>query len=91
MDAHVYITVHGMVQGVGFRYFVLREAQQLNLNGYVENLPSGNVGIEAEGDKGILEEFIRIVRVGSRFAEIDDLTTEWKKFEGLYHSFVIRL
>ena len=48
MDAHVQIIVHGMVQGVGFRYFVFREAQQLNLRGYVKNVPTGEVEITAE-------------------------------------------
>ena len=89
MDAHVQIIVHGMVQGVGFRYFVFREAQQLNLRGYVKNVPTGEVEITAEGDRGMLEELIKKVSVGPRFADIEDLAIEWKKVQGLFQLFEI--
>ncbi len=42
--------VHGQVQGVGFRRFAVREAQALDLAGWVANAPDGTVRGEAEGD-----------------------------------------
>jgi len=39
--------VSGMVQGVGFRYFVHRAARELNINGYVRNLRDGRVEVYA--------------------------------------------
>lgn len=90
MDAHVQIIVHGMVQGVGFRFFVLREARLLNINGYVKNVPTGEVIIEAEGDRGMLEDLIKKVKVGPRFADVEDLNIEWKKVQGIFKSFEVR-
>ncbi len=46
--------VAGRVQGVGFRYFVLREAQALGLSGWVRNLPGGEVEVLAVGDEAPL-------------------------------------
>jgi len=51
------ISVRGVVQGVGFRPFVYRLAQEHNLKGWVRNT-SGNVEIEVEGDEGALEAFL---------------------------------
>lgn len=55
----IHATVHGRVQGVGFRYFVQREAQRLGLCGWVRNLRDGSVEVSAEGspdDLALLEE-----------------------------------
>jgi acylphosphatase len=41
--------VRGRVQGVGFRYFVERAAQQLRLHGYVRNRADGSVEVYASG------------------------------------------
>jgi acylphosphatase len=44
--------VNGRVQGVGFRYFVVREAQALGLSGWVHNLADGSVEVVAAGEVG---------------------------------------
>ncbi len=51
------IGVRGVVQGVGFRPFVYRLAQEHNLKGWVRNT-SGSVDIKVEGDKESLENFL---------------------------------
>ena len=51
------ISVRGVVQGVGFRPFIYRLAQEYNLKGWVRNT-SGNVEIEVEGDGESLEKFL---------------------------------
>ena len=48
-------TVRGRVQGVGFRWFVLREAMALRLDGWVANTPEGSVQCVAEGLRPDLE------------------------------------
>src|SRR6266850_6133424 len=50
------IIVEGMVQGVGFRYFVYTKASRLGLTGFVRNLASDAVEIEVEGDRSLIEE-----------------------------------
>ena len=50
-------TVRGRVQGVGFRYFVLREAQARGLAGWVRNLPDGAVEVLAAGEPALVDAF----------------------------------
>ena len=47
--------VRGRVQGVGFRWFAMREATRLRLTGYVRNLPDGTVEVCAQGRPAALD------------------------------------
>ena len=76
--ARTHIIVEGLVQGVGFRWFVARHADALGLSGVVRNLYNGNVEIDATGDRSLLEEFIKEVKVGPRGARVTNLKLEWK-------------
>ena len=53
------IEVRGRVQGVGFRYFTVKEARSLGITGFVKNMPDGSVYIEAEGAVNKLNEFVQ--------------------------------
>jgi len=77
-EARVHIIVEGLVQGVGFRWFVARHAESLNLQGFVKNLYNGNVEIDATGDRSLLEELIKQIKVGPRSARVTNLKVEWK-------------
>ncbi|MFA6540615.1 MAG: carbamoyltransferase HypF [Bacteroidota bacterium] len=55
------ITIHGAVQGVGFRPFVFRLAAEMKLKGFVSNTSHGVV-IEAEGEQKSLDSFIAKIR-----------------------------
>ena len=66
----IYIIVHGVVQGVGFRYFVWRRARAYNIRGWVRNRPDGSVEILAQGEEGMLNEFIKEVKIGPPAAHI---------------------
>jgi len=83
------ITVHGMVQGVGFRFFVQRVGKRLGLTGDVRNLPDWTVEIVVEGDPGQLEEFIREVRKGPPMARIERLEIHDIAVNGSYPGFLI--
>lgn len=78
MDAAVHIIVEGLVQGVGFRWFVARQANVLGLRGFVENKYDGTVEVEAEGERSLLEDLIKQVKVGPRSAQVTNVTLEWK-------------
>ena len=83
------IWVSGVVQGVGFRYFVCQSARNYDLKGIVKNLNNGKVYIEAEGVKTIIGAFIKEVRIGNRFSEVTNIEVEWKKYSNKFQSFEI--
>ncbi len=90
MQICAHIIVQGLVQGVGFRYYVHRHATTLGLWGFAENRIDGNVEIEIEGDRSVIEEFIKLVRVGPRSAQVTNMSIEWKDFQSRYSHFEIR-
>ena len=90
MQIGVHIIVQGLVQGVGFRYFVYRHASRLGLAGWVRNLYSSEVELEAEGDRSMIEELIKELKVGPRSAQVKDLKIEWQEFKSRYQGFEIR-
>ena len=90
MEANLHIIVEGLVQGVGFRWFAARKAEALGLSGFVKNRYDGSVEIEAEGDRSLLEEFIRDVKVGPRSAHVANLRIEWRQPDHLRTNFEIR-
>ena len=59
-------TVFGVVQGVGFRWYVRGRALRYELTGRAANLPDGSVEIEAEGDRESLERFLAALREGPK-------------------------
>lgn len=77
MQVAAHMIVEGLVQGVGFRWFVGRHAEFLGLKGYVSNLYNGNVEIEAVGERGLIEELIKQVKVGPRSAHVSNVRLEW--------------
>jgi acylphosphatase len=79
MTVRAHIVVLGMVQGVGFRWFTAREAQGLGLSGFVRNLGDGSVEVEAEGERGIVEELIKRLKVGPQSADVQDLRIIWQE------------
>ncbi len=73
MKASYDILVSGRVQGVGFRYFTQRKAQQFNLSGYVRNQHDGSVFIHIEGESEQIMDFIALCRKGPVWARVDHL------------------
>lgn len=68
--------VSGRVQGVGFRYFVMREARSRGLAGWVRNLPDGRVEIQAAGTSAVLEELGERLRQGPPSGRVSRLEEE---------------
>jgi acylphosphatase len=63
--------VKGRVQGVGFRWFVHREAAALELHGWVRNTEDGHVEVLAQGDADSLQDLAEALRKGSRGSRVD--------------------
>jgi acylphosphatase len=66
-----YYLVKGRVQGVGFRWFVHREAAALALLGSVRNTESGHVEVIASGPEEDLAELRKALQRGSRGSRVD--------------------
>lgn len=65
--------VVGRVQGVGFRWYVHREAEPLGLRGWVRNTEDGHVEVVAAGEEAQLESLAEALRRGSRGSRVDDV------------------
>jgi acylphosphatase len=67
----IHYLVKGRVQGVGFRWFVQREAAEIGLRGWVRNTDDGHVEVVAMGDPSELVELKDALRKGSRGSRVD--------------------
>jgi len=65
--------VKGRVQGVGFRWFVQREAAEIGLRGWVRNTPEGDVEVLAAGEPDQLEDLQLALAKGSRGSRVDQV------------------
>ncbi len=88
--ARAEIIASGVVQGVGFRYFVLRNAQQLGLKGYTKNLFTGEVLTVAEGPEFLVKELINQIKIGPSHAYVKDVKVKWSEPTGEFDSFEVR-
>ena len=69
----LHILIKGRVQGVGFRWFVHREASELDLRGWVRNTEDGDVEVVASGNATDLAELRASLRRGPRGSRVDNL------------------
>lgn len=88
MRAH--IIVNGLVQGVGFRYFIYRKAVELDLRGFVRNLYNGDVEIVVEGDRDKIQILIEHAKIGPRSAYVKDVKIDWEEDKNEFSDFRIK-
>jgi len=84
-----YIRVTGMVQGVGFRYFAMRQANLLGINGYVKNRGDGSVELQVEGEKQVVENFKTILEHGSGYSSVDKVEITYEPYAAKYNRFSV--
>lgn len=89
MKKAVKLIVYGLVQGVGLRYNIYREAQQLKLTGYVQNLPDGTVGAVAEGTEEKLKSFIDWLKASPGASQVEKVKEDWSQKDSNYQDFTI--
>jgi acylphosphatase len=83
-------TVRGDVQGVGFRFFVLRQAARLGLVGWVANAPDGSVRVVAEGGRDALDELAGLLRRGPAGATVTDVEAHRASATNSFSRFEVR-
>jgi len=86
-DARCHAYVAGVVQGVGFRYFVMDAAVDVGAVGWVRNLRDGRVELVAEGSRSGLETLLTQVRRGPHGGRVDRVDEVWEEATGEFHSF----
>ena len=87
VEAHVLIS--GKVQGVWFRANTKEKARQLDIKGWVRNLPDGRVEAVFQGEKEMVEEMIKWCYKGPPLAEVENVEVEWKEPEEEFEDFSI--
>ena len=83
----LHAVISGEVQMVGFRAFAERQARSYRVVGYVRNLPTGEVEVVAEGDRGALEGLLAALRVGPRWALVERVEVRWEQERGEFSGF----
>jgi len=86
----LYAKIYGIVQGVGFRYFVYKNAKNLNILGYVKNLEDGTVEVLAQGKEKDLQKLIEYLEKGPILSKVEKLDLIFKKPLKFYYNFEIR-
>jgi acylphosphatase len=82
--------VMGRVQGVGFRYYVLREAMDLGVEGWVANTMDGSVRCVAEGPRDRLDILLDRLRAGPSAAVVERVSEMWMPATGTLGPFGVR-
>lgn len=80
----------GRVQGVGFRFFVLRLADELDLTGWVANEPDGSVRVVAEGPRAALEVLRARLELGPPAARVERVIARFGPATGEFAGFGVR-
>ncbi|KAL3427198.1 acylphosphatase [Phlyctema vagabunda] len=70
MSQRISFLVHGDVQGVSYRYFTQKKAQEYGVTGWVRNTPNSKVEGEAQGDKEALQKLLKDLDDGPRAAHV---------------------
>ena len=84
------IIIGGLVQGVGFRYYIYRNAVSLSLKGFTENLFSGEVLTVVEGSRANIEELYKKIIIGPSHSSVKKHNINWMESKNEFEKFEIR-
>jgi acylphosphatase len=84
------IIANGLVQGVGFRYYIIKNAESLELKGYTKNLFSGEILTVVEGSRAKIEELFKKIKIGPSHASVKNCKIEWGESKNEFTNFEIR-
>ena len=74
--AHVFVS--GQVQGVGFRWSTVDEAEKFGVNGWVRNLPDGRVEAVFEGTQDVVDKMIAWCYEGPKLSVVESVEVEYE-------------
>ena len=89
-DGRIEVTIEGLVQGVGFRWFVWRTAARLDVRGWVANRSDGRVEMVGEGSPAALEALVVALRRGPPGASVSEVQVNHVPATGRFREFEIR-
>ncbi len=85
----IYCIVSGVVQNVSYRAYIQDSATELELCGFVRNLPNGTVEVCAQGLPDLLKEFMEYLHEGSLQAKVESVSADWRTAKKVYDEFSI--
>ena len=83
------LVVRGQVQGVGYRFFASKKAQELGVRGWIKNNPDGTVEAAVESSGENIEQFIHVLRSEHPWAKVNSIEIEWQPFDAQFQDFKI--
>jgi acylphosphatase len=86
----VHVFISGVVQGVGFRFFVKANARDLHVTGWVRNTTNGLVEAVFQGEKNSLEQMIALCHKGPFLSEVKTVEVTWEESKEVLPEFNIR-
>ena len=90
MNIRVKVMVRGRVQGVAFRHYATRAAQQLGVTGWVMNLADGSVQACFEGGEDDVRAMVDWCRKGPELARVEQVVVEAGEYTGEFSGFGTR-
>lgn len=89
-QTRLHAIVHGRVQGVGFRAYVIENGLSLGVVGWARNRWNGTVEVVAEGNPQKLESLLEALRRGPRMSKVTEVEIDWGRASGEFASFGMR-
>lgn len=89
MNKSLILNISGRVQGVFFRVYAEKKAQELGLTGFVKNEADGSVSIVAEGPEKKLNELLGWAKKGSQLAKVEKINLKQDRATGEFKNFKI--
>jgi len=83
------ILVNGKVQGFWFRNYVRKNANNLELNGWVKNNPDRSVVLYVESEDKVIKKLIEKIKIGSPLSKVEDVKVKWMSSKHKFNSFKI--
>lgn len=90
MKVRAHVLVNGRVQGVFFRSKTKEEADNLDVKGWVRNLPDGKVEAVFEGEEESVKTMVSFCKAGPRGAEVTNIELTWENYTGKFTYFEVK-